>query len=711
MARSCFQLLVAAFFATAARSASAPYSQLWLSYTPVSSAFRESLGLSSVTCNAGDSVVLQRTCAELYAGLGAMLQSNFTVNTSLEGVGISQLVVSVETGGSGAPVWPPSPHLEGYSITRYTNGTIHIFAHAAHGALNGAWRMLRLVQLEAPSLLVDGVVDVSEPGSPLRMWQLWDNFDGTIGRGNAGGSIVYPLSDADPLRVTDFARLLSSLGINAISWSNVNGCHQGNEFLLNATNLGLLAPLAQSFHEFGIHSVLVPCWSSPQIVGGLNSSDPRDPRVTAWWRSTLSSIHDAFGGGVFRGFLFKGDTEGEPGPALYNLTEQEGANYFGSLLNSSGSICIWRSFSHPPNGHDMPVDQAFYQFQRFSGWDAESMPNVVLQIKNGPFDFQVREPVHALFGNLTRTSLLLELEVLPEYVGQNKHVTALATQWSSYFSFDLGTPSSPVGPCNATVTTLAGVVSGGSWCNAYSGVAGVSNLGLDSNWTGHLLNGANTFGFGRLAWAPTLPAPQVHAEWAGSSFPGSVPEAVGDLVALLGDSWEAYENFTASLGWGFICGGDHYKMDPPLRVDYTNASQARVGYARGLATAYGGAYNGGVADAFLSLDACPEELLLAFHNVPYTHILRGGRYGGLSVLDWIYSSHAAGATTSAGFVPRWQSLAGRLNLSAYAVGGETEDGIFAQLTLRLQSAATDAAIFSQNVSDYFEALVALKVAA
>jgi alpha-glucuronidase len=682
-----------------------PYSQLWLSYAPVSSAFRTALGLSSITCDAGDSTLLQTACAELRRGLCSMLQTNLS---SADGgrAGGAAVTVAVEAGGSGAPVWPPSPSLEGFSIVRAASGGISISARAAHGALNGAWRLLRLVQGESPALLAAGVVEASAPASPLRMWQLWDNMDGTIARG-IGSSVLYPLANVSAARVADFARLLSSLGINALSLSNVNACHQGNEALLASATLAQLAPIVRALHAFGIHAFLVPCWSSPQYVGGLNSSDPRDARVTAWWRDSIDRIQAAFGGGVFRGFLFKGDTEGEPGPEMYNMTEQQGANYFGELLNRTGCLAIWRAFSHPPGGHNMPLDQALFQFQRFAGWDAQTQPNVVLQIKNGPYDFQVREPVHALFGALPRTSLILELEALPEYVGQNTHVTSLPVQWAEYLSFDLGAPPGAAGPCAATPTTLAGVVSGGPFCNPYSGMAGVSNFGSDGNWTRHILNGANTFGLGRLAWAPTLSPTAVLAEWVSAAMPGSAPPAVGALVTLLEDSWEAYENFTASLGWGFVCATDHYHMNMrlPSNVDYHNASATRVGYARGAPGAYGSMYNAAAAAAFTSLNACPEELLLSFHNVPYTHALRGARYGGLSVLGWINASHAAGARTSAGFVERWRALEGQLRLAAFAVGGDSEADVFAHVTQRLQAAAVDAAMFAHNVTEYFAELI------
>jgi alpha-glucuronidase len=674
---------------------------MWLSYAPVSTSFRAALNVTAVACDAGSSSLLATACAELRRGLGSMLQSNFSGAATFG----AAAGVAVEAGGAGAPVWPPSPALEGFSIARGAGGGITVSARAAHGALNGVWRLLRLVQSESPTLLAPGVVEKSAPAAPLRMWQLWDNMDGTVTEGIS--SVLYPLANVSAARVLDFARLLSSIGINAMSLSNVNGCHQGNEVLLEPATLAQLAPIARTLHAHGIHTFLVPCWSSPQLIGGLNSSDPRDARVTAWWRDTIDRIADAFGGGVFRGFLFKGDTEGEPGPELYNMTEQQGANYFGALLNSSGSVAIWRAFSHPPGGHNMPLDQALFQFQRFKDWDAETQPNVVLQIKNGPYDFQVREPVHALFGALRRTSLILELEALPEYVGQNTHVTSLPMQWSEYLSFDLGAPPGAAGPCAATPTTLAGVVAGGSFCNPYSGVAGVSNVGSDANWTRHVLNGANTYGLGRLAWAPTLSPTAVLAEWVRAAMPGSAPPAVDALVALMAESFEAYENFTANLGWGFFCGTDHYHANMKLQsnVDYHNASSTCVGYSRGAPGGYGSMYNAAAAAAFTSLNACPEELLLSFHNVPYNHTLKGARYGGLSVLGWINASHAAGARTSATFPARWRALEGQLRLAAFAVGGDSEADVFAAVTRRLEAGAADAAMFAKNITEYFADLI------
>ena len=650
------------------------YSQLWLNYTTVSETYRAALNIASLSCTLAGPI-----CSELQVGLTGL---GFLSGSG--GPGGRVLSVVLPAGAPTAPAWPPSPLLEGYRISIGEDRALSLESSSLQGALYGAWRLLALVQREAPSLLAPGVAEASTPSSPLRMWDLWDNLDGSVERGYAGRSILYPLGSADPRRVADLARLLSSMGINAIVLDNVNACGNGNQALLSTPNLQLLAPLASTLYAYGLHSFLVPCWSSPETVGGLHTSDPRSAAVTAWWAAKIAEVGSAFPPGAFRGLLFKGDTEGQPGPGVYNLTELYGANYFGALLGKAADgLVIWRAFSHPPGGRDMPLDQALFQFNRFASWDGATLPNVALQTKNGPFDFQVREPVHSLFGALPRVNLILELEATPEYLGQDTHAMALPLQWSSYLSFDL------CGGCSSGGdSTLAGRVAKG----AFSGMAAVSNFGNGAGWTGHALNAVNAFGFGRLAWEPRAPPLALVQEWAELTFPGSAPQATAGLVGLLGDTWEAYENFTASLGWGFACGGNHYTMDPASRWDYTNATKSSVGYSRGL-DGYAATYRGQARADFASLDTCPEELLLAFWTVPYTHVLRGARYGGLTVLQWIYSSHAAGAAAAAGFVGRWGALT--------AGGLKGDPGVLADVAARLTLAAKDAAAFSQTVVGYF----------
>ena len=695
-------LLLACAFLRPAAAAAAPYSQLWLSYLPVSPRFAAALPITSLACGpAAPATPLARACEELLAGLSSMLNRSIAIAAPAA----ATLVVALPPGAPAVPAWPPSPALEAFSIAVGAGSVTTISAPSAHGALHGAWHLLRLVQREDAALLAPGAVAASAPAAPLRVWDLWDNLDGSVERGYAGPSIVYPLRQASPQRYKDFARLLSSIGLNAITWNNVNACG-ANAALLESANLALLAPLAAAFYSYGISSLLTPCWASPQAAGGLNSSDPADPAVEAWWRAKVGEAAAVLPG-AFRGFVFKGDTEGQPGPGDDNMTELQGANFMGALLQPAGAICVWRAFSHPPGGKDMPLDQALFQFQRFRGWDGLALPNVVLQTKNGPFDFQCREPVHALFGAMPRTSLILELEVTPEYLGQNKHLVGLPAQWATYLAFDLGSASgfeaASGGGC-AGGTTLAGVVAGGPRCNPYSGVAGVGNFGAAANWTGHILHAANAYGFGRLAWAPTAPALGVLGEWAAVSFPGSAPGAADAVAALLAGSWAAYENYTASLGWGFVAGGNHYDMDPAQRTDYTNATRDRVGYQRAAEGAYGAMYNGAAAAAFLSLETCPEENLLAFWNVPYTHRLRGAQYGNLTVLEWIYASHAAGARAALGFASAWRALAGSLNLGAWAVGGLTQAAVAAEVAARLDEGARSAATFAGVVTAYLEQL-------
>jgi alpha-glucuronidase len=660
-------------------------SQLWLNYSTVSASFRAALSLTSLSCALPGPI-----CGELHAGLTSL---GFL---SGSGGGRALSVVLSPAGAPTAPAWPPSPTLEGYSISiGAEDRALFLESSSLQGALYGAWRLLALVQREAPSLLAPGVAEASTPSSPLRMWDLWDNLDGSVERGYAGRSVLYPLGSADPKRVADLARLLSSMGLNAIVLNNVNACGNGNQALLSSPNVKLLAPLAAAFYAYGLHSVLVPCWSSPETVGGLNTSDPRSAAVSAWWAAKIAEVRGAFPPGAFRGLLFKGDTEGQPGPGVYNLTELFGANYFGALLGKAeDAIVIWRAFSHPPGGRDMPLDQALFQFNRFKDWDGATLPNVALQTKNGPFDFQVREPVHSLFGALPRTNLILEVEATPEYLGQDVHAIALPLQWATYLSFDLCGGCAVRGGASGGGgdSTLGGVVSRG----AFSGMAAVSNFGAQAGWTGHALNAGNALGFGRLAWAPRSPPLGVVQEWAELTFPGSAPQAIAGLVGLLGDTWGAYENFTASLGWGFAAGGNHYSMDPADRKDYTNATASSVGYSRGVG-GYAATYQGQARADFSSLDACPEELLLAFWTVPYSHVLRGARFGGLTVLQWIYSSHAAGAAASAGFVERWGALT--------ASGGLKGDpGVLADVAARLTQAARDAADFSQTIVGFFSNL-------
>ena len=387
--------------------------------------------------------------------------------------------------GNATMAWPPSTAAETFQIgsgraapSCLGHSCTLISGPTEAAVLYGVFRFLGAVRRDVPSIVGD-----AQPANPLRMWDLWDNLDGSVERGYGGRSVFdwSALPELSP-RYRDYARLLASVGINAIVWDNVNGCENGNQHILEHQYLGKLAPLAELFAAYGIVSLITPCFTSPETVGGLQTSDPLDAKVISFWKSKVAEIMQLIPS--FRGFLAKADAEGQPGPMKYNRTELDGANLFAKALDplpglpgGAPGVAIWRSFSHP-NGRAPPPmnEQAYFQFQRFAEFDGQFAENVVLQNKNGPFDFQVREPVHSLFGHMDHTSQIVEFEATQEYLGQAKHVCHLPSQWESYLQTELAVD----GP--GKNTSLADVVSGiplgkSNKRHLFSGTAAVSNLG------------------------------------------------------------------------------------------------------------------------------------------------------------------------------------------------------------------------------------------
>ena len=463
--------------------------------------------------------------------------------------------------------------------------------------------------------------------------------------------------------------------------------------------------MADLFYSYGIRSFLVPCYSSPIIVGGFDTADPTDPKIAQYWQDTAEYIQSSWSDGsddrahIFGGFLIKADCEGQPGPEDYHVTQLEGANLLAKSLDSIGGIVIWRAFSHPPKGQD----QALFQFNQFKDWNAENAtsPNVVLQIKTGPFDFQVREAVHSLFGYLNNVALILELQATQEYLGQAKHIVHKPVQWSHYLNTRVYTANSSL------VTSLADIISGNYRPAQYStrprltGVAAVSNFGNEQTWTHHPFSAANTYGFGRLAWDPALTAETVSADWAAATF-GLNPTVNKVILDILLPSWEAFENYTASLGWGFVsASGDnvrqHYDMDPEHRNEtYIQATPSKVGVNR---SAFANTYYEPLRSQLLSPHSTPPELLLFFHHCVYTHHLPTEHYGGLTILEWIQRSHVAGAATAADFVTKWVSLETELDDDLLIKNTGLS---FQSITDLLKTGASDAQMFSNIILNFFK---------
>lgn len=535
---------------------------------------------------------------------------------------------------------------DGYVIRHVTDrgrSFTVVAAHADRGVLYGAFHLLRLVQTRRPL----EHVDVTErPAAALRVADHWDNKDGSIERGYAGTSFFdwerLPRLDD---RYTDYARALASLGINGAVINNVNtpADYLAEPFLTKLT------ALAGVLRRYGVALYVTANFAAPIDLGGLATADPFDAGVQSWWKKKAEEIHGKIPD--FGGFLVKANSEGRPGPLDYGRTHADGANLLAGALKPYGGIVMWRSFVHDG---DAAWDRQAYQ--DFTPLDGKFADNVVVQIKNGPIDFQVREPAHPLFGSLPHTNSMIELQVTQEYTGHATHLCYLVPQWKEVLDFD--TLKAGEG------STVARVVTGRVHSYTHSGFAGVMNFGDARNWTGSHLAAANTHGYGRLAWNPDLSAADLAEEWTRMTF-GNDDHVVGTVSALLLGSWHTYEDYTSPLGTGYITHPPdgsvtgHFDPSPTTTTQFHKSDRQGIGYDRTAATGdgYTELYAPAIRDAYESLADCPEELLLFLHHVPYTHRLDNGK----TVIQHIYDTHFDGAARVTEMRADWDGLRRRVD--------------------------------------------------
>ncbi|MEU4242483.1 alpha-glucuronidase [Actinoplanes sp. NPDC026619] len=524
---------------------------------------------------------------------------------------------------------------EGYALTGDDTRTV-LRAARPHGLLHGMFHLLR--SDDAP------VHGTFRPAVPRRMLDHWDNVDvhpvmGQVERGYAGGSLFWRAGRPrrDLARVTAYARLLASCGINAVALNNVN-VHATEAHLLT-DRLGEVAELAGVFRRYGIRTHLSVSFAAP-VLHGLDTADPLDVWVRRWWEKTTAQVYATIPD--FGGYLVKADSEGRPGPFTYGRSHADGANLLADVLAAHGGVVHWRAFvyNHRQDWRDRGVDRARAAFDHFTPHDGAFRDNVVLQVKHGPMDFQAREPASPLIVAMPETQVGVEFQVTQEYTGQQRHVCYLAPMWSALLT---GTH----GPALAEVAAE---------------FVAVANVGDDPFWTGHPLAQANLYAFGRLAWDPELDPAAVLDEWAGLTFPRAPRRLFDALHAIMDDSWRTYERYTAPLGVGFMVRpGHHYGPD----VDgyeytpwgtYHHADRDGVGVDRTVASGTGcaGLYPKPWAQVYESPDECPDELALFFHHLPYEHVLRSG----VTVIQHIYDTHFAGADEAAGMRERWAEMAG-----------------------------------------------------
>ena len=548
------------------------------------------------------------------------------------------------------------------------------------GVLYGAFALLRSVAQKKDVSTLD---EIQNPSAPIRWASEWDNLDGSIERGYAGRSIFFEDGRVrtDLTRVSEYAQLLASVGINACSINNVNA----DPKVLGADFIPQLARVAEAFRPWGVRLAISVDLSSPKSVGGLSTFDPLDPQVAVWWQHTVDGIYKQIPD--FAGFVIKADSEGRSGPSQYGRNAADAANVIARALKAHGGVMLYRAFvyNHHLDWADPKADRARAAYDYFHPLDGKFEDNVVIQIKHGPIDFQVREPASPLFGAMKQTSEAIELQVTQEYLGQQRHLVFIPPMWKETLDFDMHV---------AGTTPVKEIVAGKVWNRRLGGYNAVVNVGLDQYWLGHPLAMANVYGYGRLAWNPDLSSQQIAQEWARLTF-GNDTKVVDAISQMLLKSWRMYEAYTGPLGLQTLTDitGPHY--GPNIESSENNgwgqwhrADAKGVGMDRTVATGTGfiGQYSPEVQKIYEPVEKCPDDLLLFMHHVPYTHVLHSGR----TVIQYIYDSHYAGADGAATLASEWRSLHGLV-----------DDDRYAEVLKRQEYQAGHAMVWRDAVVNYF----------
>lgn len=490
------------------------------------------------------------------------------------------------------------------------------------GLLYGAYELIRLQNTDAYNTgsgnqqnFSKAIDETEKPQVGLRILNHWDNLDGSIERGYAGksifkweeiklgkngkgGSISKSLHD----RLITYARANASLGINGSVLNNVNASPK----MMTAEYINKVKVIANILRPYGIRVYLSINFASPMALGYTKTADPLDKKVQQWWKKKAKEIYAAIPD--FGGFLVKANSEGQPGPGDYHRTHAEGANMLADAVKPYGGIIMWRSFVYGANhkGEDR-VKQAVSEFK---GMDGKFRDNVILQSKNGPLDFQPREPYAPIFDNIRQTPQIAELQITQEYLGQSKHLTYLAPMWKEFFGF--------VNPSKLV------------------GISGVANIGDDANWCGHPFSQANWYAFGRLAWNPSLTAEEIAHEWLVQTYENQDEKFTKPVEMMMMTSREACVNYMMPLGLHHIFKFDHhYGPEPdgfiasyPLEwcpVYYHKADAKGIGFDRSSkGTDAVGQYPEPYRSQYDNIETCPEEYLLWFHHVPWNYKMKSG---------------------------------------------------------------------------------------
>jgi len=536
---------------------------------------------------------------------------------------------------------------EGYIVRTVTVAggirTIVVAGNTGAGVLYGTFALIREMQLGHQ---LDHVDLRSAPKLKLRVLDHWDNLNGHIERGYAGDSLWdwWKLPDYKDPRYTDYARANASVGINGAVLNNVNAVAAS----LTPEYIAKAAALADVFRPWGIKVYLSARFTAPMEIGGLKTADPLDPQVAAWWKAKADEIYRAIPD--FGGFLVKANSEGQPGPQDYGRTHADGANLLANAVAPHGGVVMYRAFVYAAQDQGKVVDRTKQAYENFKPLDGKFADNVLVQVKNGPLDFQPREPFSPLFGAMPKTNLMPEVQLTKEYLGQATHLVYVGALIDEF----LHTDTFAHGPGS----TIAKLTEG----QKLTGIAGIANSGTDRDWSGSSFNQADWYAFGRLAWNPEASARDIAADWAAMTFT-SDPAFVKPVTDMMMTSREAVVNYMTPLGLAHIMGTGHHHGPAPWVHELARAEWNPVHYHQADAIGIGvdrsatgtdaiAQYAPPIAKRLAKVATTPDIFLLWFHHVPWDYKMKSGRI----LWDELALHYQAGVDQVRAMQTQWRAL-------------------------------------------------------
>ncbi len=627
------------------------WSQLWLNYRKSEDSSQKKYFESLEVRGFGESKIIANAVAELELATKAMF--GVTIQQKKPDQTATLCIEKVDPEGKDGT----------YELIQKGH-QLSLQAATERGVLYGVFHILRLLSM---GKRLDSIRLKKEPQNPLRMYNHWDNMTGDIERGYSGNSFFFVNNEiVIDERTRDYARFMASIGMNGIVINNVN-VKQCASLLITDRYFDKVAELSRLFGEYGLTLYLSLNYASPIEIGGLDSADPFDQRVIGWWETKMEEIFRRIPN--LGGFLVKADSEGRPGPFTYGRTQADGANMLADIVKPYGGIIIWRCFVYncTQDWRDYKTDRARAGYDNFIEMDGDYHENVILQIKNGPMDFQIREPISPLFGGLQKTNQMLEVQIAQEYTGHQIDICYLIPMFKEILEFDTY--------MREKNSKVKDIISGRTLGNRYTGIAAVINTGNDLNWTGNVLAAANLYGFGRLAFDMELSAEEILEEWVALTF-GTEERVMQTIKEMLLPSREIYEKYTSPLGIGWMvtpnvhygCSVDGYEYS--RWGTYHRADHFGMGVDRSHnGTGYALLYNEPNASMYDKPETCPEELLLFFHHIAYDYRLKSGK----TLIQHIYDTHFEGVEAVEKLITAWESLKGLIPEADYENARERLD--------------------------------------